>query len=176
MAKRHRHSGRPVEELRLTIDCLPVATRQAMLEGVQSGEPIIAGAYVDGEGGVCPMLAAHRRGGQTAFLSFAKAWDRFARTGRGPRRATSRELEILAGQLQSSLMSEAGVELDRAIAEHRELMARNIRAGAVEPTGEIVVRRLRRPPRWSLMGDQLARGLARRSASPAPSRDQLSCV
>ena len=50
----------PVERLRLAIDCLPVATREAMLAGVRANERIIVGAYVDGEGGVCPMLAAHR--------------------------------------------------------------------------------------------------------------------
>jgi len=66
--------------LRRTIDCLPVATREAMLAGVRAGERIIVGAYVDGRGGVCPMLAAHRRGARTNFLSFARAWDRFTPT------------------------------------------------------------------------------------------------
>ena len=74
-----------IEDLRLTIDCMPVATRQAMLDGVQSSERIIVGAYVDGHGGVCPMLAAHRCGGRTDFLSFARSWDRFTRAGRRAR-------------------------------------------------------------------------------------------
>ena len=39
--------------------------------------PIIVGAYTDGRGGVCPMLAAHRNGGRTSFASFARAWDRY---------------------------------------------------------------------------------------------------
>ena len=37
------------------------------------------------------MLAAHRAGGRTDFISFAKAWDRFALSGsrrRSARRAT----------------------------------------------------------------------------------------
>lgn len=124
----------------MTIDCLPLPTREAMLEGVRSGEPIIAGAYVDGDGGICPMLAAHRYGAPTAFLSFAKSWDRFARVGRGARRATGRELDILAGQLQASLTSEAGADLDQAIDEHRELLWRR-HAREADPVGEIVVRR-----------------------------------
>src|SRR5205809_7492203 len=63
MANRPAHRSRPVVELRRTIDCLPLATREAMLAGVRAGERIIVGAYVDARGGVCPMLAAHRRGG-----------------------------------------------------------------------------------------------------------------
>jgi hypothetical protein len=149
-SRRHRKS-RPVEDLRLAIDCLPVGTREAMLRGVSSAERVIVGAYVDGEGGVCPMLAAHRCGGRTDFLSFAKSWDRFTRAGRRARQATARELCILVGQLQASLMSDAGVDFGGAIAEHRDLRAcqelseRRERARAVDPTGEIVARRLRMP-------------------------------
>ena len=47
-----------------------------MLDGLNSNE-IIVGAY-SSEGGICPMLAAHRSGGRTSFISFARAWDRFA--------------------------------------------------------------------------------------------------
>jgi hypothetical protein len=140
MANRRHHRARLVEDLRLTIDCLPSSTRRAMLDGVRSSERIIVGAYVDGEGGVCPMLAAHRCGGRTDFLSFARSWDRFTRAGRRARRATRREVDILVGQLQASLMSEGDLDLDRAIAEHGELVRRE-RARAADPTGEIVVRR-----------------------------------
>lgn len=143
MANHRHHRARFVEDLRLTIDCLPSSTRRAMLDGVRQGERIIVGAYVDGEGGVCPMLAAHRHGGRTDFLSFARSWDRFTRAGRRARQATRREVEILIGQLQASLMSEAEVDLDRAIAEHGELVRRE-RARAADPTGEIVVRRRRK--------------------------------
>jgi hypothetical protein len=140
MANRQRTSTAPIEELRHAIDCLPVSTREAMLEGLHAGGPIIAGAYVDGRGGVCPMLAAHRRGARTNFLSFARAWDRFARA-RGARRATSRELAILSGQLQSSLLAEPELDLQRAIAAHRELLRGQLSSQA-DPRGEIRATRL----------------------------------
>lgn len=142
MANRRQSSSRHVEDLRLTIDCMPVATRQAMLDGLRD-ERIIVGAYTDGEGGVCPMLAAHRRGGRTSFLSFALAWDRFTRAGRSARTATRPELSILGGQLESSLMSEENLDLDGAIAEHREIVGRRER-DARDPSGEIVVKRSRK--------------------------------
>jgi hypothetical protein len=128
---------------------MPVATREAMLRGLARNERILAGAYVDEHGGVCPMLAAHRCGGRTDFLSFAKSWDRFARARKGKRVATEREVRILVRQLQDSLESSTGLELDRAIAEHRELVGkgRHRRARLLEqadPRGEIRVRRLRR--------------------------------
>lgn len=128
-----------------------------MLEGVQAGDPIIAGAYVDGRGGVCPMLAAHRRGARTSLLSFARAWDRFTRAGRRNRRATGRELAILAGQLQGSLLAESETDLQSAIAEHRKLCS--VRAAAqADPIGEIRARRLTIRFPW-------ARAAGRRSAA-----------
>ena len=48
------------------------------------------------------MLAAHRNGGRTNFISFARAWDRFARSKRA-RRATEREIEVLVAHLEASL-------------------------------------------------------------------------
>ena len=140
MSKHQRKATAPIEELRSAIDCLPASTREAMLEGLDAGEPIIAGAYVDGRGGVCPMLAAHRRGARTNFLSFARAWDRFART-RGARRATPRELAILTNQLQSSLVATPELDLQRAIAAHQELLRRQLAAQA-DPPGEIQAIRL----------------------------------
>jgi hypothetical protein len=115
----------PIEELRQAIDCLPLTTRVAMLDGVRSNR-IIVGAYTDRRGGVCPMLAAHRCGGRTNFLVFAKAWDRFAGARRRSRRATPRELRVLVSHLEASILAseDASVELSRAIAEHRELVAR----------------------------------------------------
>ena len=148
MANRHHTRTKPVDELRRAIDCLPASTRRAMLDGVRAGERIIAGAYVDGSGGVCPMLAAHRRGARTNFLSFARAWDRFARARRQARDATRRELDVLVRQLESSLLSESDLNLDRAIAEHRHLVVRRVRAQA-DPTGEIRARRLRVSPSWA---------------------------
>jgi hypothetical protein len=170
---RNRHIE-PVEELRLAIDCMPVRTRTAMLEGVRASERIIVGAYVDTHGGVCPMLAAHRRGGRTDFLSFAKCWDRFTRAGKRARRATERELEILVGQLEASLLDDCTrMDMDRAIAEHRELLARHWRARAADPDGEIVVRRGTK--RWKFLGDNSAHAdlrsaSARGSVSPVAMR------
>jgi hypothetical protein len=60
---------RPARELRTAIDCMPVVTRQAMKDAI-AVNPIIVGAYSDRDGGVCPMLAAHRNGGRTSFASF----------------------------------------------------------------------------------------------------------
>jgi hypothetical protein len=116
-----------IRELRQAIDCLPASTRIAMLEGIRSNE-IIVGAYTDG-GGICPMLAAHRAGGRTDFIGFARAWDRFAfrdaRVGVA-RRATERELLILRTHLEASLLDEelASQDLAGAVADHRELVAR----------------------------------------------------
>ena len=92
-----------------------------MLEGVRGNE-IIVGAYADRAGGVCPMLAAHRCGGRTSFVSFARAWDRFAGSRRA-RRATPRELRILVGQLEASLLADDGLDLGAAIADHEALRA-----------------------------------------------------
>jgi hypothetical protein len=142
--RRHQSSKRHVEDLRLTIDCLPVSTREAMLDGVRTTERIIVGAYTDGQGGVCPMLAAHRRGGRTNFLSFARAWDRFTHAGRQARAATRRERAILIGQLESSLMSAADVDFARAIADHRGAKSRRER-DAGDPSGEILIARRRGP-------------------------------
>src|SRR5947209_13429970 len=82
MRTRHRAT---IEDLRTAVRCLPRSTRIAMLEGLRSNE-IVVGAY-SSDGGICPMLAAHRNGGRTSMISFAKAWDRFAL---GRRRATKR--------------------------------------------------------------------------------------
>jgi hypothetical protein len=109
----------PIEDLRLAIDCLPLHTREAMLEGIRADD-IIVGAYSDRQGGVCPMLAAHRHGGRTSFVSFARAWDRFAGAKRA-RRATRRELRILEAQLRASIVAEEerGTDLAAAIREHQ---------------------------------------------------------
>lgn len=143
MGIRRKSSSHQIEDLRLTIDCLPVATREAMLDGVRASERIIAGAYADAHGGVCPMLAAHRRGGRTNFLSFARAWDRFTRAGRHARAATRRERSILIGQLEASLLSAADFDFDRAIHEHTGAVRRREREQR-DPSGEIVVKRRRR--------------------------------
>jgi hypothetical protein len=107
----------PLKDLRLAIDCLPLRTREAMLEGIRAND-IIVGAYSDRDGGVCPMLAAHRHGGRTSFVSFAHAWDRFSGAKRA-RRATAREVAMLRAQLEDSILSEA--DLGGAIADHQRI-------------------------------------------------------
>src|SRR5205809_7661327 len=93
------------ERLGLIVDALPYETRVAMLDGLRRYE-IIAGAYSDREGGVCPMLAAHRCGGRTDFRAFARAWDRFTGVSRRARGATERELRTLRAQLEASIWRE----------------------------------------------------------------------
>jgi hypothetical protein len=105
----------PISQLETAIECLPRTTREAMLEGIRT-RPIIAGAYTDNRGGICPMLAAHRGGGRTSLLSFARSWDEFARAKR-VRRATRRELRVLEDLLVASLDAED--DLGAAIAAHR---------------------------------------------------------
>ncbi|MDX6698334.1 MAG: hypothetical protein QOE65_1731 [Solirubrobacteraceae bacterium] len=112
-----------IEDLRRAIDCLPVDTRVAMLHGVK-GNDIIVGAYTTRDGGVCPMLAAHRCGGRTSLVSFAHTWDRFTMAKRA-RRATERELRILVAHLESSLLAEGLPELQQVIVAHRAGMERN---------------------------------------------------
>jgi hypothetical protein len=172
MRNRPRKPASAIERLRLAIDCMPVATREAMLQGVRGNERIIVGAYVDEHGGVCPMLAAHRCGGRTDFLSFAKSWDRFARSGGQSRVATEREVRILTAQLEDSIECSSGMELDRAIAEHRGLMAKSLRRrrrlpDQADPSGEITARRLRRP-RTRISGDKSADGTGARGMWPVP--------
>ena len=135
-----RRSRDPITDLRRAIDALPVATREAMLAGIRAS-PIVVGAYTDGRGGVCPMLAAHRRGGRTTLLAFARAWDAFA-GARRVRRATRRELAVLEAELTASLLAAEDLDLGAAIADHAVLRRRHAAAAAPD----IVARRLS-PPR-----------------------------
>jgi hypothetical protein len=116
-----------IEDLRVAIHSLPRTTRIAMLQGMAANE-IIVGAYTDGQG-ICPMLAAHRNGGRTNLISFAKAWDRFAFSGSRvtkPRPATARELLVLRTHLEASLLDEdtPTADLASAIESHRDLISR----------------------------------------------------
>ena len=124
----------------MAIDCMPRATRQAMLDGITSNR-IIVGAYTDRHGGVCPMLAAHRHGGRTALASFARAWDRYTNAGGRPRPATERELRTLKAMLQASLYSEdSRSDLTAAVSQLKAAKERRAREEAVAPpkadTGE----------------------------------------
>jgi hypothetical protein len=127
------------ERMRFAVDAMPRFAREAMLRGIDDNE-IIAGAYVDSRsGGVCPMLAAHRNGGRTTFLSFARSWDQFSATKR-VRRATERELAILEDLLEASLLKEQdAVDLGAAIADHQATKRRR----ETTEIPEITARRLK---------------------------------
>ncbi len=139
-----------ISELREAVERLPRKTRVAMLEGIRQND-IIVGAYSNGSG-ICPMLAAHRAGGRTSVISFAKAWDRFAFRGErqcAARRATERELLVLRSHLEASLLeAEASAVLAPTSGQHREpsesALAREL--GARERAGWVrVLRRQKRP-------------------------------
>jgi hypothetical protein len=123
----------------MAIDCMPRDTRQAMLDGIVSNR-IIVGAYTDREGGICPMLAAHRHGGRTALASFARAWDRYTNAHGRPRPATDRELRTLKAMLSASLISEEDrSELREAVTSlmaAKERRAREEEAAPRRDTGE----------------------------------------
>jgi hypothetical protein len=127
---------RPARDLRLAIDCMPLPARVAMLEGIEANR-IIAGAYTDRDGGVCPMLAAHRRGGRTSLASFARAWDRYTGARRRARPATARELNTLRAMLEASIALEETPALEAPRRQRRETGERH--------RG----RELRRRPGWA---------------------------
>jgi hypothetical protein len=128
-----RRRRRTAQELRGAIDCLPHDTRVAMLEGIRTNA-IIVGAYTDRNGGVCPMLAAHRCGGRTSLASFARAWDRYTGAPARPRDATERELRTLKAMLEISILDDSGQsDLAAAVADLKTARAR--RAAVVEGNG-----------------------------------------
>jgi len=117
---------RPARDLRTAIDCLPLQTRKAMLEGVESNR-IIVGAYVDRNGGVCPMLAAHRNGGRTSLASFAHAWDGYTGVRRRARPATERELNTLKAMLEASIALDELPSVAEVAREAQASRARRLR-------------------------------------------------
>jgi hypothetical protein len=84
-----------------------------MLRGIGES-PIIAGAYVSDEG-ICPLLAAHRRGPRDEAGEFAEAWDRFTGVYRA-RLARSDELAVLRSLLEHSLGAARALEAQRIAA------------------------------------------------------------
>ena len=106
-----------------------------MLDAIENNR-IIVGAYTDRQGGVCPMLAAHRNGGRTSYASFARAWDRYTKAPSRSRPASERELTTLRTMLEGSLASDApdGTTLGSAIAAHQKLQSQTPRPKA--DTGE----------------------------------------
>lgn len=125
-------------ELRAAVDRLPLATRQAMLEGVDTN-PIVVGADGDPRGGVCPIYATPTPPSRRIGRPFARAWDRYA-GARLPRRASERELGTLRSMLQTSIDREherergepEAVSLRAAIVAHKASQKRS-RALAVDP-------------------------------------------
>ena len=121
-------TARRSADLRRAVDCLPLHTRQAMLRGIDANT-IIAGAYTDRDGDVCPMLAAHRNGGRADFITFARAWDRFTGAGKRPRDATRHELTVLRAHLEASLLGDGAPAADlRAVIADHQAAARSRRA------------------------------------------------
>jgi hypothetical protein len=116
---------RPARELRIAIDCLPLQTRPAMLDGIDSNQ-IIVGAYTDRKGGVCPMLAAHRNGGRTSYISVARAWDRYTGAKR-PRPATEREINTLRTMLEASISLDELPSISEVAREAQQLRDRRLR-------------------------------------------------
>jgi hypothetical protein len=143
---RQRRQRRRAEDLRRAIDCLPRGTRVAMVDALEDNR-IIAGAYTDGDGGICPMLAAHRNGGRTNLASVARAGDAY--TGAVTmREASERELRTLSAMLEASLYYEEREEeladdmagaaaRAKAISEERE----RLDTGERDRSGELRHRR-----------------------------------
>jgi hypothetical protein len=159
-----------IEDLRRAIDSLPRDTRLAMLDGIRQND-IIVGAYTD-HGGICPMLAAHRAGGRTSCISFAKAWDAFAFRGartRPARRATQRELLVLTSHLEVSLLNDerATGELNAAIAEHHELV--QARPAGDHPDNGDPGAELEARPGWVSLRDMRSKGKYQRAMALAGS-------
>jgi len=186
---RRKHQA-TIGDLRDAIDCLPADTRIAMLEGITRND-IIVGAY-SRDGGICPMLAAHRAGGRTNLISFANAWDRFAfrdTRDRMVRRATERELLILRTHLEASLLegNSPSSDLGAAVAAHLELVgsrrneaatdAAGTRERATRPGDRDRSRELRKRPGWAWLRvfrrlDDYERALARLSAEQVSGEHQ----
>ena len=170
-------SGKALE-LRLAVECLPYATRVVMLEAIDS-DPIIAGAFVDGSGSMCPMLAANRRGARAGVKSFARAWDVF--TGAADKRvqrAGRRELVVLRGMIEASLAtgdpgrSRLAVAMAEVKAGKRRGAAPRARPGDRDRTAE-----LRRRNGWawarpSRRYDEYQALLARLSEAADGARDE----
>src|SRR5262245_33585979 len=112
-------------------------------------DEIIVGAYTGPDGGVCPMLAAHRHGGRTSFATFAKAWDRYTRAGPRARPASERELQALRGMLEASLVELPGGDASLRDEVARVKASRRARAErAARDTGQgFVSQLLSRSPR-----------------------------
>jgi hypothetical protein len=122
----------PAQDLRATIDRLPLHVRRAVLDGIKS-QRIIAGAHADATGGVCPMVAADVPWKSVSPTSVqcaqeaARAWDRYADAHGSSRTATKRQLLALSSMLEASILQEStetDTPLCDAIAEYRRARSR----------------------------------------------------
>jgi hypothetical protein len=116
-----RRGRNAAARLRNSVEMLPIETKEAMLVALDS-ETIVTGAYTH-DGGVCPMLGAHRRGGRTSQAAFARCWDRYTGATKG-RHASDRELRTLRVMLEASLDSDTislkdAAEDLRAVKRHK---------------------------------------------------------
>ncbi len=120
-----RRQTEKANELRAAVDRLPLATRQAMLEGLEQNS-IIAGADGNLRGGVCPMYAIPSPPARRLGQPFARAWDRYV-GARLPRPASEREVHTLRSMIETSIELEAKpeVSLCAAIAAHKTSQARS---------------------------------------------------
>lgn len=150
-----RRRRRPAQELRAAIDGLPLEVRQAVLEGIQR-ERIIAGAHVDGAGGVCPMVAADVRWRSIGASSVkraqaaARAWDQYAEATSGWHQASKRQLLALRAMLEASILehsplitpplSQAGARLEPATAHGAAADARPAAGPSLAPRSRPVSR------------------------------------
>ena len=92
-----------------------------MLDGIRAHE-IIVGAYTDRARRRLPDARRPPPRRAHDFISFARAWDRFARAKRA-RAATERELRALEAQLSAASLAEsAEADLGGAIGEHQTLV------------------------------------------------------
>jgi hypothetical protein len=166
-----RTMRRPAQELRATIDRLPLEVREAVLEGIQ-GQRIIAGAHVDGAGGVCPMVAADVRWKRISKASVqkaqevARAWDRYAEASGSFHPATKRQLLALRSMLEASILEETAqneMPLSEVIAEHK--LAKSRRASAPAPAAAPVAAAAPRP---AAADPSIAAAAAPRSGAAAP--------
>ena len=152
-------------ELRAAVDRLPLATRRAMLHGIET-EPIIVGADGNPRGGVCPIYATANPPSKKIGAPFARAWDRFA-GARLARPASERELRTLRTMLEASIgmdiePAEPAVSLSAAIAAHKATQARNRAASTVSETRAASTVPETRSP---------ATPMRKPMAKPAPRRD-----
>ncbi|HEX8052311.1 MAG TPA: hypothetical protein VF517_04910 [Thermoleophilaceae bacterium] len=149
-----------------------------MLESLDD-ERIIVGAYTDGDGGICPMLAAHRNGGRTNLASFAHAWDAYTHATT-MREASERELRTLRAMLEASLYYEDNAaDLAEAAEEHRKLAGESAERERTDTGERDRSDELRRRPGWSwlrvfrrLDEYEAAVAAAERQAAEAAERDE----